>query len=63
MPGLMCDGLSVCSRNICQCDHAKKQATPVEAKEFLSLEVVEEERLNEELISSTTKWYVGSTFQ
>jgi hypothetical protein len=36
---------------------------PVEAKEFLSLEVVEEERLNEELISLAMKWYIGSTFQ
>jgi hypothetical protein len=63
MPGLMCDGLSVCSRNVCQCDYAKKQTAPVEAKEFLSLEVVAEERLNKELISAMTKWYVGGTFQ
>jgi hypothetical protein len=59
----MCNGLSVRSRDVGQCDYAKKQTAPVEAKEFLSLKVVEEERLNEELISATTKWYVGSAFQ
>ena len=63
MPGLMCNILAISSRNVCQCDRLKKQAAPVEAKEFLSLEVVEEESLDEELITSATQWQVGSTFE
>jgi hypothetical protein len=62
LPCIKCDHFPIGSQNVGQSYYPKEQAAPVESEEFLSLEIIQCEGLDEILIATAVQSKIWSPF-